>query len=101
MKNDNELIIAIPKGFLHEGSYKYFSNLGINFHSSDIEKNASRELIYFDKKNNVKGLLVRPNDVNVYVEHGSADLGVVGLDLLKEQIDRKSTRLNSSHSSIS
>ncbi|OGI19810.1 MAG: ATP phosphoribosyltransferase [Candidatus Melainabacteria bacterium RIFCSPHIGHO2_02_FULL_34_12] len=86
MKNDNELIIAIPKGFLHEGSYKYFSNLGINFHSSDIEKNASRELIYFDKKNNVKGLLVRPNDVNVYVEHGSADLGVVGLDLLKEQM---------------
>ena len=80
-KKNTELVIAIPKGFLHEGSYKYFSNLGINFNP----ERDNRELVFFDKKNNVKGLLVRPNDVSVYVEHGSADLGIVGLDLLKEQ----------------
>ena len=80
-ENKAELTIAIPKGFLHEGSYKYLSRLGINF-NADSNK---RELVYLDKKNNIKGILVRPNDVNVYVEHGSADLGIVGLDLLKEQ----------------
>ena len=78
---ENTLTIAIPKGFLHEESYKYLSSLGIIFSLQD----SKRELVYFDKKNNVKGLLVRPSDVSVYVEHGSADIGIVGLDLLKEQ----------------
>lgn len=81
-KNKKEEIkIAIPKGFLHVGSHKYLSALGINLSSEN-----SRELVFFDKKNNVKGLLVRPNDVSVYVEHGSADIGIVGLDLLMEQM---------------
>lgn len=75
------LTIAIPKGFLHEGSHKYLLSLGINLTSEN-----NRELVYFDKKNKIKGLLVRPNDVSVYVEHGSADIGIIGLDLLKEQI---------------
>lgn len=79
MKNE-ELTIAIPKGFLHEGTYKFLSSLGISFSN----ENSNRELVYIDKKNNVKGLLVRPNDVSVYVEQGSADIGVVGLDLLQE-----------------
>ena len=80
MSNKEELTIAIPKGFLHKESYGYLSEFGINFDTSD-----SRQLIFYDKKNNVKAMLVRPSDVNVYVEHGSADLGIVGLDLLKEQ----------------
>ena len=78
-----QLTIAIPKGFLHEGSYKYLASLGIHFDSLNSE---NRELVFYDKKNKVKGFLVRPNDVTVYVEHGSADLGIVGLDVLKEQI---------------
>ncbi len=81
-KNETELTIAIPKGFLHSASHKYLSSLGINFNSNTTD----RELVYFDKKNRIKGLLVRPSDVTVYVEHGSADLGIVGLDVLKEQV---------------
>ena len=76
----DELTIAIPKGFLHEGSHKYLSSFGINFETED-----SRDLVFYDKKNKVKGILVRPSDVSVYVEHGSADLGIVGSDLLMEQ----------------
>ncbi len=75
------ITIAIPKGFLHDGSYQYLASLGINL---QIEKD-NRALMFYDRKNNIKGLLVRPNDVNAYVEHGSADLGIVGLDLIKEQ----------------
>lgn len=76
------ITIAIPKGFLHDGSYQYLTSLGINL---QIEKD-NRALMFYDRKNNIKGLLVRPNDVNAYVEHGSADLGIVGLDVLKEQV---------------
>lgn len=83
MRNRNKgLVVAIPKGFLHSGSYKYLNSCGINF---KIE-NSDRELVYYDKKNQIKGLLVRPNDVGTYVEHGSADIGIVGLDLLEEQL---------------
>jgi len=78
---DIELTIAIPKGYLHDEGYKYLSRFGINFDSK-----SSRELVFYDRKSKVKALLVRPSDVNVYVEHGSADLGIVGLDLLKEQL---------------
>ena len=77
---DKTLTIAIPKGFLHEGSSKYLSSLGISFNIQN-----GRELIFYNTKKNIKGLLVRPNDVGVYVEHGSADLGIIGLDLLLEQ----------------
>lgn len=80
MKKDS-LTIAIPKGFLHKESYKYLADYGVNFSYESSE----RELVFYDTKNNIRGLLVRPNDVGVYVEHGSADLGIVGLDLLKEQ----------------
>lgn len=86
MTNKNpEITIAIPKGFLHDGTHKYLSGLGISFNVTG-GKSISRELVYYDKRNKIKGLLVRPNDVNVYVEHGSADIGIVGLDLLKEQV---------------
>ena len=85
MKNreKHNLVIAIPKGFLHNGTYKYLSKSGIDFTE---QSTTTRELVFYDKKNKIKGLLVRPNDVTVYVEHGSADVGIVGLDLLKEQI---------------
>ena len=82
-KEKHNLVIAIPKGFLHDGTYKYLSRSGINFTE---QSTSTRELVFYDKKNKIKGLLVRPNDVTVYVEHGSADVGIVGLDLLKEQI---------------
>lgn len=78
--SQDELTIAIPKGFLYKGSYEYLLSLGINFQTE-----SSRDLVFYDKKNKIKGLLVRPADVSVYVEHGSADLGIVGLDLLMEQ----------------
>ncbi|MBI1858826.1 MAG: ATP phosphoribosyltransferase [Candidatus Melainabacteria bacterium] len=82
MKDLDYITIAIPKGYLHEGSYKYFSKIKVDFAPGE----SGRELIYYDKKNKVKGLLVRPSDVSVYVEHGSADIGIVGLDVLEEQL---------------
>ena len=84
VKKQEELTIAIPKGFLHKGAHEYLIGCGIDFENSDTD--SDRELVFYDSKNNVKGILVRPNDVSVYVEHGCADLGIVGLDLLNEQL---------------
>lgn len=84
MKSEN-IKIAIPKGFLHEESHKYLTDIGIKF-AENSTRDTGRELIFYDKKNNVHALLVRPNDVAAYVEHGVADLGIVGLDLLLEQV---------------
>lgn len=81
-KADTELVVAIPKGFLHDNCHKYLASRGVNL---SLES-SSRELVYLDRKNKIKGLLVRPNDVSTYVEHGSADLGIIGLDLLEEQL---------------
>lgn len=75
------LTIAIPKGFLHSDANDYLMYSGIKLE----HRKSDRELVFYDKKNNIKGLLVRPNDVSVYVEQGSADLGIVGYDLLLEQ----------------
>ena len=32
----------------------------------------------------VRYLLVKPSDVAIYVEHGAADVGIVGKDILEE-----------------
>lgn len=81
-RSDNpELVIAIPKGFLHDETHEYLLSRGIDL----SDRKSSRDLVFYDRRNNIKGILVRPSDVNVYVEHGSADIGIVGLDLLKEQ----------------
>ena len=47
-------------------------------------RNPGRQLVLWDKKQNVRFILVKPSDVPTYVDHGVADLGVVGKDTLLE-----------------
>ena len=37
-----------------------------------------------NEEKGVKYILVKPSDVAVYVEHGAADIGIVGYDVIKE-----------------
>jgi ATP phosphoribosyltransferase len=72
------LTIALPKGRIAEETLEIFTRLfGRGFEFED------RKLIL--KTPQFTFLLVRNQDVPVYVEHQAADLGVVGLDVLKEQ----------------
>ena len=48
----------------------------------DIEN--TRKLIIFDKTNEYRFILVKPADVPTYVDHGVADIGIVGKDTLME-----------------
>jgi ATP phosphoribosyltransferase len=44
----------------------------------------SRKLIYEDESGAYRFILAKASDVPVYVEHGVADAGIVGLDVLQE-----------------
>ena len=77
------LTIAIPKGGLLKDSIKIFQGVGLDF--SAFLDSGNRQLQIWDPTNTAKALLVRAQDVPVYVEYGQAQLGIVGYDVLREK----------------
>jgi ATP phosphoribosyltransferase len=76
------LTIAIPKGRILKESIELFGASGIDL-TSMLED--SRKLIFEYPEKKIRALIVRATDVPTYVEHGCADLGIVGKDTLLEQ----------------
>ena len=77
------ITIALPKGALLKDTIELFRNLGLDF-SAFLDK-SNRQLQISDPTNTARALLVRAQDVPVYVEYGQAQLGVVGYDVLREK----------------
>lgn len=75
------LRIALSKGRIFDETLPLFEAAGIR-PSEDPEK--SRKLILPSTEPDVEFLIVRASDVPTYVQHGGADLGVVGKDVLME-----------------
>ena len=76
------LTIAVPRGALFEGTLDLLDRLGID--TAEVRSN-DRRLLFEDA-----GIVtMRPSDVPTYVEHGSADIGVTGKDVLLEGSQRK------------
>ena len=75
------LNIALPKGRLGEKVYAMFEKAG--FDCPAIHEN-NRKLIFENRENGVRYFWVKPSDVAIYVEHGVADIGVAGKDILLE-----------------
>lgn len=75
------LNIALPKGRLGDKVYELFSSIGYDC-AAIYEDN--RRLVFENPASGVRYLLVKPSDVAIYVEHGAADIGVVGKDVLLE-----------------
>jgi ATP phosphoribosyltransferase len=48
-------------------------------------KNGGRKLVHELPKAGLRVLVIRDSDVPTYVEHGAADVGIVGRDVLEEQ----------------
>ena len=72
------LTIALPKGRIAEETLEIFEKIfGKSFRFDD------RKLIL--ETDGFRFLLVRNQDVPAYVLHQSADIGVVGLDVLEEK----------------
>lgn len=73
--------IALTKGRLEQ---KTISMLAKSGYGIDALKQKGRALIFHDTKKDVQYFLAKPNDVITYVEHGIADIGIVGKDTLLE-----------------
>ena len=79
--SEDRLTIAVPRGNLFADTLDLLDLLGID--TSEVRSN-DRKLLFEDA-----GIVtMRPSDVPTYVEHGAADLGIVGKDVLTEQSDR-------------
>lgn len=75
------LNIALPKGRLGDKVSGLLSGVGYDF--SEMQQN-SRKLVFMNEASDIRYFLVKPSDVGIYVEHGAADVGVVGKDVLLE-----------------
>ncbi len=73
--------VALPKGRLGEKVYAMFEKAG--YECPSIKEN-SRKLIFENKEKGIRYFWVKPSDVSIYVERGSADIGVCGKDILLE-----------------
>ncbi len=80
---ENCVNVALPKGRLAEDTIELFLKKGITNEGGVVDFN-SRRLTFYDEINNINFMLVRNMDVSTYVEHGAADIGVVGKDNLIE-----------------
>lgn len=74
--------IALTKGRLEKEAVKIFEKAGFGI---DELKDKGRKLVFKDSKYDINYFLVKANDSITYVEHGVADIGVVGLDTLIEK----------------
>jgi len=74
--------VALPKGRLGESVYKLFAEIG--YGCPEILEN-SRKLIFENEESGICYFWVKPSDVAIYVEHGAADVGIAGLDIILEQ----------------
>jgi len=75
------LTIAVPRGALMEDSLDLLDSLDID--TAEVRAN-DRKLLFSD----VGIVTMRPSDVPTYVEHGAADIGITGKDVLLEQPER-------------
>ncbi|WP_428415264.1 ATP phosphoribosyltransferase [Methylibium sp.] len=75
------ITLALSKGRIFEETLPLLKAAGIEV-TEDPE--TSRKLILPTNRPDVRVVLVRATDVPTYVQHGGADLGVVGLDVLLE-----------------
>ncbi len=75
------LTIALSKGRILEQTLPLLEKIGLKI--ADKELN-SRKLILDTNLNDVRIIIIRAIDVPVFVQHGTADIGIAGKDVLLE-----------------
>ncbi len=75
------ITLALSKGRILDESLPLLAAAGITLAENP---ETSRKLIFETSRDDVRIVLVRASDVPTYVQHGGADLGIVGLDTLLE-----------------
>jgi len=77
-----QLTIAMPKGRIFEEAADMLRKAGYQL---PPEFDESRKLILDVPNENIRFILAKPMDVVTYVEHGVADVGIAGKDVMLEE----------------
>lgn len=75
------LTIALSKGRILEQTLPLLEKAGLVVSSEELK---SRKLILDTNLEDVKVIIIRASDVPVFVQHGAADIGIAGKDVLLE-----------------
>ena len=75
------LTIALSKGRILDQTLPLLKKAGISIPKSELE---SRKLILDTNLSDIKVIVIRASDVPVFVQHGAADIGIAGKDVLLE-----------------
>ena len=75
------LTIALSKGRILDQTLPLLEKAGLSVSKKELE---SRKLILDTNLQDVKVIVIRASDVPVFVQHGAADLGIAGKDVLIE-----------------
>lgn len=75
------LNVALPKGRLGDKVYDLLAGVGYGCPENYTD---TRKLVVENRAAGIRYFLVKPSDVAIYVEHGAADIGIVGKDILAE-----------------
>lgn len=73
--------ICVPLGALLEGSVSLLAGAGLDVAPL---RDAGRRLVV-EAEDGITYITTRPSDVPIYVEAGAADLGIAGVDVLRER----------------
>ena len=74
------LRVAVPKGAIFDDALAALESAGMPV---GVLRENGRRLLY--RAEGAEFIVSRPSDVPVFVEHGAADVGIVGKDVLEEQ----------------
>jgi ATP phosphoribosyltransferase len=78
------LTLALPRGRILDEALPLFHRAGLDLGAAEKAR-AGRRLIIPIPELGIRILIVRDTDVPAYVEHGAADIGIAGRDVLDEQ----------------
>ncbi len=75
------LTLALPKGRLMEDALNFLARAG---YATPANGDGGRKLILDGADGRLRFVMVKPADVPTFVEYGAADVGIVGLDVVRE-----------------
>ena len=76
----DHLIIAMPKGRMADQATNLMASAGL----ATPREGMGRRLVIESEDGRTRFVMAKPNDVPTYVEYGAADIGICGLDTLRE-----------------
>ncbi len=83
VEEDRYLTFALGKGRLAKKTLQIFEQIGIT--CEEIFDPHTRKLIFVNEELKLRFFLSKGPDVPTYVEHGAADIGIVGKDTILEE----------------